>query len=50
MPAQILSITSIHGKSDDVLEPALGLLTNMMLRLPEVATKAAEVRGRSSFL
>jgi len=35
---------SVYPATDNVLEPALGLLTSMMLRLPEIATKAAEVR------
>lgn len=38
---QILGVLASHPSTDDVLEPALGLLTNIMLRLPEVAAKAA---------
>ena len=43
-PLQILGIMSVYPGTDSVLEPALGLLTSMMLRLPDVVTMAAEVR------
>ena len=41
--SQILGILSFYPATDNVLEPALGLLTSMMLRLPDIALKAAEV-------
>ena len=44
--SQILGIMSVYPGTDSVLEPALGLLTSMMLRLPDVVTMAAEVRHR----
>ncbi len=48
MPAQILGIMSVYPGTDSVLEPALGLLTSMMLRLPDVVLKAAEVSSRGA--
>lgn len=40
---QILTVMAAHEGEDSVLEPALALLASLMLRMPEVATKAAEV-------
>ena len=40
---QVLSVMANHGEDDTVLEPALALLASLMLRLPEIATKATEL-------
>ncbi|GAX81213.1 hypothetical protein CEUSTIGMA_g8645.t1 [Chlamydomonas eustigma] len=38
----IMNVMSIYSTSENILEPSLGLLSSMMLRLPEVVDKAAE--------